>query len=169
MNLLSTAVSGMGSGKLFTCCQQHKIFPPLLDNTTNVRGLQGNNFFLCCNFRIIFLSWSVKHHTAGGTGIVQVWAPLFFSPGGSKAFHTIDPGATSNEAHVSAAQKETQEYTRISGEDAEQRWPQGSVPPPCPRSEEAYRERRTVGEEEGDPPRTGPLQQAVRLRPSCRW
>jgi len=26
---------------------------------------------------------------AGGTGIVQVWATLFFSPGGSRAFHTL--------------------------------------------------------------------------------
>jgi hypothetical protein len=94
----------MGGGKVFTYCQQHVFLPPPLDNTTNRSGLQGNNFFLCCKSSIIFLSWSVKHHMAGGTGIVQVWATLFFSLGGSKAFHTIDPGATSNEAHVSAAQ-----------------------------------------------------------------
>jgi len=65
---------------------------------------------------------------AGAMGIVQVWATLFFSPGCSQRLFHSDSGATSDEAHVSAAQEEAKEHTRVSRAHGEQEWPEGSGP-----------------------------------------
>jgi hypothetical protein len=112
------------------------------DNTNN-HGSQG----ICFHFVLYVLQYFfilIRHslHGRRNRDCPGLGSP-FFSSTGTTPEHEValDPGATTDEAHVSAPQQEAQEHAWIPGADGKQGWAKGSGPPPRTRAEEAHRER----------------------------